>query len=685
MAPLRLSLLILILLGAGLSAPNRSAGRPAPKEKAPLSRQKALERFANLSPQERLKRIEKLAGAATAFVAVKRADLDVIVTERGVLESARNSDIYCPVRSGTRGSTNPTIIKWIIDEGTEVKKGDKLVELDSSGFQDQLKDKQKDVDKAYADKVAAEEALKIQELQNKLNLRRAELALKGAKRALKKYKEDDEDEKETLKDRIEVADLSLQLARLRARASETVADATRKATESIYQQELSRKKEIEAEIAKCSIRSPQDGLVMYYVPEQVRGGGGSQQSVVAQGEPVREGQKLLQIPDLSRMSVRARVHEALVSRVRAGQPVDVRIDAFPARRLRGRVKSIATVASQQDWFASDVKVFPVQVNLIGSFPGLKPGMSGEVRIQVERRQKVLQVPVESVLRSGGETICYVKVGKEVQQRVVTTGARNDLFVEIKSGLKEGEQVLRAPRAVAVPATRTSRTPDGPAGARILVRSVRPQAASARRRSWVVSFGLTAKDLERIGALPDVTGVVPVRSFPVEAHRREHRGNGLVIGTVPGYAELPGVRLAAGRFLDEEDEPGTKNVAVLGAEAAERLFPEEKAVGEVVRLGASLYRVVGILREQDRPAGNLTADEVNRGVFIPLQTCARRFGERVIIRQGGARTAQAVPLTEILVATRSPGQADYTSACIAALLADSHRVKDWDVKVVRRSP
>ena len=74
--------------------------------------------------------------------------------------------------------------------------------------------------------------------------------------------------------------------------------------------------EIEDEIKKCLILAPQDGLVVYYVPEQSRFGSGSQQSIIAQGEPVREGQKLMRIPDLSKMVVNTRVHEAMISRVR---------------------------------------------------------------------------------------------------------------------------------------------------------------------------------------------------------------------------------------------------------------------------------------------------------------------------------------------------------------------------------
>ena len=65
---------------------------------------------------------------------VRMEKLKVALVERGALESANNGDILCTVRSGTKGSTIATTIKWVIDPGVEVKKGDKLMELDSSGL-----------------------------------------------------------------------------------------------------------------------------------------------------------------------------------------------------------------------------------------------------------------------------------------------------------------------------------------------------------------------------------------------------------------------------------------------------------------------------------------------------------------------------------------------------------------------
>src|SRR5262249_40063089 len=149
------------------------------------------------------------------------------------------------------------------------------------------------------------------------------------------------------------------------------AEADKLAKTSVYEQESAKKREIEAEIAKCFIVAPQDGLVVYYVPEQSRSGGGSQQSIVAQGEPVREGQKLMQIPDLSHMLVNVKVPEALVSHLRSEddpndksswQIAQIRVDAYASRVLTGHVKTVDTVASQADWYSSDVKIYKTFVS-----------------------------------------------------------------------------------------------------------------------------------------------------------------------------------------------------------------------------------------------------------------------------------------------------------------------------------
>src|SRR5262249_43177508 len=199
-------------------------------------------------------------------------------------------------------------------------------------------------------------------------------------------------------------------------------------------------------------------MVVYYVPEQVRGGGGTQQSIVAQGEPVREGQKMMQIPDLAHMVVNVRVPEASVSYLhneedpkdyKTWQHAQVKVDAFSNKLLKGHIRTVDTVASQQDYFAADVKVYKTIVTIDQSLEGLRPGMSAEVTIYAdESAEPVLLVPVQAVLGTismGAQRKCFV-IGADGQPalRDIVVGMCNERLVEVKSGVTEGERVVLTP-------------------------------------------------------------------------------------------------------------------------------------------------------------------------------------------------------------------------------------------------
>ena len=136
------------------------------------------------------------------------------------MESARNGDIICTVRSGTKGSTIATTIKWIIEPGVQVAKGDKLVELDSSGFVEQLKDQKIKVDQAKAAWVTANEDYHIQESQNDSDIETAKNTLDLAKIDLEKYeKAEFAQALEGIDGQIEVVRADLETAQARCKWS----------------------------------------------------------------------------------------------------------------------------------------------------------------------------------------------------------------------------------------------------------------------------------------------------------------------------------------------------------------------------------------------------------------------------------------------------------------------------------
>src|SRR5262249_12995052 len=121
------------------------------------------------------------------FHVVNPERLEVTGVERGQLEAAENRDVTCGIKA-TKGGNFSTTIKWVIDDGTHVKKGEKLIELDRSSLEDQDRAQQIEVDKAKADVVTAEGQLEITRSQNDSDYSAAEVALKLAKIDLRKFK-----------------------------------------------------------------------------------------------------------------------------------------------------------------------------------------------------------------------------------------------------------------------------------------------------------------------------------------------------------------------------------------------------------------------------------------------------------------------------------------------------------------
>ncbi len=122
---------------------------------------------------------------------VVRERLKITIVARGSLESAKNNDIICRVKSGTKGSTNSTSIKWLVDNGAEVEEGEKIMELDDSGLKEQLKSQNITVDGAKADEIKAAEQYRIDEIQCTSDIEKAVNARDLAKLDLDKYIEGD--------------------------------------------------------------------------------------------------------------------------------------------------------------------------------------------------------------------------------------------------------------------------------------------------------------------------------------------------------------------------------------------------------------------------------------------------------------------------------------------------------------
>ena len=198
-------------------------------------------------------------------------------------------------------------------------------------------------------------------------------------------------------------------------------------------------KELEEDIANCTIKSPQPGIVIYGDPSEPW-----YRDNVQLGKQVWGGFTLFTIPDLRVMQVQLQVHEADINKLKVDQPATVTMDTYPGLVLQGKITKIAALASEPSWRQlDDVKKFAVDVTLDSNEEhSLKPGISAKTAIFVEEKEDVLSVPLQCVFLEEGAHYAYLVNGDDEALRTgVQVGISNDSHVEILEGLKEGDRVL----------------------------------------------------------------------------------------------------------------------------------------------------------------------------------------------------------------------------------------------------
>jgi HlyD family secretion protein len=231
-----------------------------------------------------------------------------------------------------------------------------------------------------------------------------------------------------------------QLERVKAKAASALMMAevnlkTRDAALKIQQDHIDR---VNKQIAACTIRATLPGMVVYSSTSDPWRRG---QDKIQEGSAVRERQLIMAIPDPAAMEVTVRVHEASIDKIKTGQKAKIIVDAFPDMTLWGEVKNVARMPEVPNWMSPDLKVYSTTVSLQGAPQALKPGMSAQVEIMVNKVAETLVVPIQAVFTYNGRRLCYVLERQTPQPRLVETGQFNDQFIQVASGLKEGEQVL----------------------------------------------------------------------------------------------------------------------------------------------------------------------------------------------------------------------------------------------------
>ncbi len=430
-------------------------------------------------------------GPELILTSVSNGPYDFVVIEQGQVESATNIELKCQVKSrggggdsggrGGGGGGGITIIS-VVPEGTLVEPGDILVELDSSALEQekvtqliQVTSQQSLLTQAQNKLAAARIARKEYELgifvqERKLvegevfvaeqGLRTAQLGLDSARILASKgiimglQVETAQFNVDNAKKQLEAAQTKLKTLddytkdkMLKTFDSDiATAEADVSAQQSKLALEETKLKEIEDQIAKCTIRAPAAGQVVYANEYDSHWGNTEAEFVVMAGAAVRERQAIIRLPNSSDMQVRATVNEARVTLVRPGLPVTIRVDALKDQMIRGEVTKVDPYAAPGGYSSGNVRRYATYIKIFDPPPELRSGMNAEVRIFVERKQEALQIPVQALAEHKGRFFSLVQTATGgYETREIKISSTNDKVATIDSGLVEGDHVVMNPR------------------------------------------------------------------------------------------------------------------------------------------------------------------------------------------------------------------------------------------------
>ena len=361
--------------------------------------------------------------AASVKVAVEKADLRSItetITANGKIQPEKEVKISPDVAG--------EIVELTVKEGDHVEKGQLLCRIKPDIYISQRDRSNAAISSAQA-RLAQSQAQFIQ----------ADLSFKRSKQLF--------DEQTISKSEYEQAEASYQVAKSEVDAAKY----------SVISAEASLK-EANENLVKTSIYSPMTGNVSMLLVELG-------ERVV--GTSMMTGTEMMRVADLSRMEAQVQVNENDIVRVKLGDTAVIEIDAFIDQKFKGVVTEIANSAKTTGVSADQVTNFDVKILVLpesyemltkdGNKNPLRPGLSASVDIQTVTRKGVLSVPIQAVTTridttkiqvspSGDDirTLAFVTDGTHAFAKDVKTGIQDNSYIEIISGIKEGDQVISAP-------------------------------------------------------------------------------------------------------------------------------------------------------------------------------------------------------------------------------------------------
>ena len=373
--------------------------------------------------------------AASAELRVAAKAVEDVFLLTGELRAVRSFPLVTP-----RGGEREMQIRCMVDDGSEVKEGERLVEFDAARLiqtieERRLKLRQAENDRESRERAAAAEAerkrVAVDKAEVEADKARIDAVVPAELRAAvewRKFQATWQEKKAALD--------KAQLERDAYAVSSGADIASARATEEKARRDVAA---AEMALSGMSLVAPKAGIFLVgnfwqWGPEGPR--------KLQPGDTVWSGYPVGTIPDPSEMEIQAPLAEADHGRIAPGMTARCILDTYPDRVFEGRIEDVGSVSREsggRGWFSSAAKPgFPVRVSLAKSDPLMRPGLS--VRVEVVRATwpKALSVPRgRGALREGR---AGGAAGAAATRRRSSSPACTPLECVVESGLAEGDRV-----------------------------------------------------------------------------------------------------------------------------------------------------------------------------------------------------------------------------------------------------
>ena len=372
----------------------------------------------------------ELRSSESSWSRVERRDLVVAVDVEGELRAVDSEQLGPPQIKNTWNFT----IVWMAPEGSEVTAGQPVLRFDTSQLEQKLQQKvaesdeaQKSLEKAETDHKMERKGLEKRLAEAEARARKAELVLDvpeeiSASADLQRARID---HRLAL---LEIESLQGTLGHVAVRGAADVAALVGKRDRA-----TARVNELRDGIEAMNVKAQRAGTVTYIANRWNR----EKKKV---GDSVWRAERLLEIPDLSRIEAEGEVAEAHMGRLEIGNRVSLHLDAHPDQAYGGTVCQIRRAVERKSR-RNPKKVVKLEIELDRTdTERMRPGMRFRGEIEVERLVDALVVPEGAVFVEPEGAAVYVKRLAGELRVVPRFGPRNKEFFAVMDGLEEGDRV-----------------------------------------------------------------------------------------------------------------------------------------------------------------------------------------------------------------------------------------------------